>query len=325
MHKMILSLLLASTFLIADTPKTRVIPFPFGEKPRTIIDSTPVLSHTANAMLVDHFYIGPDSIDPNNIKDGDILCVPLRMIESFAATLFPKINAKIIIRSNVRYAFPPATMKKILKIYKQLLDHENVGAWFGTNMPIELGSHPKALLIPHGHHWLKPKNFKFIESFLKKLTVDKYFKKKKIFCYVNFGTTSRRRKRFLGTKHQNPFCKHVTFGKYCPFPSFMKKLENSQFVISPPGLNPDCYRHWETLYAGSIPIVEKTGIESVFKDLPVLIIDNYDNLTPEFLHKKLKAMEKKTYNLDKLTAGYWVERIKERQRAIRSECSKTTN
>ena len=42
------------------------------------------------------------------------------------------------------------------------------------------------------------------------------------------------------------------------------------------------------LYLGAIPIIERTqgGWDDLLVDLPVLLVDSYDEITPEFLREK---------------------------------------
>jgi hypothetical protein len=52
----------------------------------------------------------------------------------------------------------------------------------------------------------------------------------------------------------------------------------SKFVISPPGNGPDCHRTWEALYLGAIPIVISKSWPFNHLELPVVIIDSWDQL-----------------------------------------------
>jgi hypothetical protein len=62
-------------------------------------------------------------------------------------------------------------------------------------------------------------------------------------------------------------------------------LRNSRFVISPPGNGPDCHRTWEAIYLGAVPIVLRKFWN--FKEmLPVLVVDNYENLEQDILKFK---------------------------------------
>ena len=60
---------------------------------------------------------------------------------------------------------------------------------------------------------------------------------------------------------------------------------SSKFVLCPPGLGADSYRIWEVLYLGAIPVVERTGggWDDIFLDLPVLLVDDFGDVTQELL------------------------------------------
>ena len=60
---------------------------------------------------------------------------------------------------------------------------------------------------------------------------------------------------------------------------YRKTLSEYKFVASPPGNGVDCHRTWEALYLGVIPIVITRKFHEQFRDLPVLIIDDWDELT----------------------------------------------
>ena len=49
---------------------------------------------------------------------------------------------------------------------------------------------------------------------------------------------------------------------------------------------------------------------SYFKDLPILFIDNYDNISIEYLNKVYDEFQNKKFNLEKLDIKYWESKIK---------------
>jgi hypothetical protein len=71
-------------------------------------------------------------------------------------------------------------------------------------------------------------------------------------------------------------------------------LARSRFVLSPPGGGFDCYRTWEALYLGSIPIVQTTSINSIFEQLPVLTVSSFGDITLEFLQDVYSNMTRRT-------------------------------
>ena len=60
---------------------------------------------------------------------------------------------------------------------------------------------------------------------------------------------------------------------------------------------------------GAIPVVKHSTIDRVFDGLPVLLIDDWQEVTPEFLEKKYEEMTHKKYNMERLFADYWLQQI----------------
>ena len=63
----------------------------------------------------------------------------------------------------------------------------------------------------------------------------------------------------------------------------------SKFVLSPLGDEGDCYHTWKALYLGSISIVLDTTINSIFQQLPVLIINNYERLYKGYWQNRINS------------------------------------
>jgi hypothetical protein len=66
--------------------------------------------------------------------------------------------------------------------------------------------------------------------------------------------------------------------KFVPPYEYKKLLTRSKFVISPPGNGADCHRTWEAIYLGTIPIVLRKAWPFTNLDLPVLVIDAWEDL-----------------------------------------------
>lgn len=66
---------------------------------------------------------------------------------------------------------------------------------------------------------------------------------------------------------------------------FLYNLSQSKFMICPRGNAIDCHRNWEVLYMRRVPIMKKHPyLEKLYKDYPVLFVENYSDVTEELLN-----------------------------------------
>jgi hypothetical protein len=65
--------------------------------------------------------------------------------------------------------------------------------------------------------------------------------------------------------------RHGVWARHCDF----------AFEVSPRGNGIDCHRTWEALILKTIPIVQTTHIDPIYDGLPVAIVKDWDEVTPE--------------------------------------------
>jgi hypothetical protein len=97
--------------------------------------------------------------------------------------------------------------------------------------------------------------------------------------------------------------------KFIPRLDTWKNMTQFAFVLSPFGNGLDCHRTWEALLCGCIPIVRTNVFKELFEGLPVLIVANWEDITPTLLKQtmyefKLKHQQKE-FNYEKLTLAYY--------------------
>ena len=90
---------------------------------------------------------------------------------------------------------------------------------------------------------------------------------------------------------------------------FLEEIRNHKFVLCPRGNGIDTHRLWETLYMGSIPVVKRHAALAEFTDLPILFIDDWNEVNEEMLNRKYAEITSKKWNMDKLKIGYWAQKI----------------
>ena len=83
------------------------------------------------------------------------------------------------------------------------------------------------------------------------------------------------------------------------------------FVLSPEGGGLDCHRTWEALALGCIPIVKRSVFSALFENLPVLIVDDWGDITLQLLQDTLKQYTIAPLHMQELTMQYWAGKISE--------------
>jgi hypothetical protein len=82
------------------------------------------------------------------------------------------------------------------------------------------------------------------------------------------------------------------------------------FVLSPSGNGPDTHRLWEALVLGCIPIVKRNFLLEFLSDLPVVVVDDWKEITATFLQKSLAGICAGRFNFAKLYLEYWRRAIR---------------
>jgi hypothetical protein len=83
------------------------------------------------------------------------------------------------------------------------------------------------------------------------------------------------------------------------------------FVLSPFGNGLDCHRTWEALLCGCIPIVRTNVFNELFEGLPVLIVENWKDITLSLLQNTVidfKVKHKQNeFQYEKLKLSYYTK------------------
>ena len=99
-------------------------------------------------------------------------------------------------------------------------------------------------------------------------------------------------------------------------------------MISPEGNGIDCHRHYESLMAGCIPIVEEhAGIREKYKGYPIVYTKDYSEITPDYLSSIYPSLLHQTWDFSQLilstydasvqkesctNGNYWCQRLLQR-------------
>jgi len=98
-------------------------------------------------------------------------------------------------------------------------------------------------------------------------------------------------------------------GSNSDFMAVYARLADYLYWFSPFGNGLDCHRTWEAMYLGSVPILQRSAIDTFYEDaqLPVLLVDDILSVTPSLLlaHAPRFARLRRDFSRRKLLRSYW--------------------
>jgi len=78
---------------------------------------------------------------------------------------------------------------------------------------------------------------------------------------------------------------------------YYSQLKCHHFVLSPRGNGLDCYRTWEALALGVIPIVKRNGpFDRMYENMPVLLVNRWEDVTLDLLMCTLKEWRHRRFD-----------------------------
>ena len=95
-----------------------------------------------------------------------------------------------------------------------------------------------------------------------------------------------------------------------PLSVLYRLVSSSRFVLSPHGVGLDCYRTYEALYLGAYGVVRKSSLDEIYKNLPVLIVDKWSDVTDQLLNDTYHRFLNTKFDFDKLFTKYWFHRFR---------------
>jgi hypothetical protein len=271
-------------------------------------------------------FSGLDPTTYSNIHPNAILHVCPQALPSFVNKVLPFIELPFKLLTNNSDCTLPDDYQSESDI---ILNNPLLTTWFSQNC---IGTHPKLVRIPIGldyhsmrpnpgerkrmawesknnHEWGAKKHPTEQELDLATLkNSSKPYSEREIKAYANFQFTIWTRYGKIDRKDAiEKISKDLVF--YQPYKATRdvcwKNMVRCAFVVSPQGNGLDCHRTWEALALGCIPIVKTSGLDPLFDDLPVWIVEDWSEVTKENMHSKLFEFSVRDFNYEKLTLAYW--------------------
>jgi hypothetical protein len=232
-----------------------------------------------------------NTFDSRQLNDNDIIYTHTFFIKSLFERL-STINKQVRVISH--NADTPA----------DITPPENVTMWWTTNVNIQ---HSRVRSIPIGienNIWLGDKLVKMADKL-------KHPKKYERMLYMNHNIKTNPAKR------QRPY--DVLKGKRWVtvnngsngqgFDNYLHNIYNHPFVVCPEGNGIDTHRVWECLYVSTIPVMIRNINNQFYTDLPILFIDDWEELTEKFLADEFMRITQTKWNTAKLSFDWWKNEI----------------
>jgi hypothetical protein len=262
--------------------------------------SAPFISGDTFRAHADHvFDETTTTFYPKKVRAGDVVFVKTdwEHLKIFFRRYHPQIvNPYVLLTHNSDHSAPGP--------FSNYLEDPKLLGWFAQN--VEGNPHPKLHPIPIG---IANKRWGHGEPhiFSSLLALEKNHDRPYL-CYLNFqpSTYPKERPYVWNLFAKQSWC---VVSEPKALASYLQDLSRSKFVLSPRGNGLDCHRTWEALLMGAIPIVRTSSLDPLFSDLPVLIVKNWEIISPSYLNEQYELIRQKNYNMEKIFIQYWIEQI----------------
>ena len=263
--------------------------------------------------------------DYKNIKNGDKVYVIGSVLNKFVTNIFPillKNNICITLVTGACVKSVPHELSALHKInYLEFAKNNknHIKQWYTQNCDEVNNEYIKIIPLGIDYHTLqKYKSHTLgpgksaVEQEKELISIKESSKDETkntmTLSYYHFILFERHnRDRYVAKEHLQKQSFNVFLNNKLKRYDIWKEQLKYSFVVSPHGNGLDCHRTWEALILGCIPIVKSSSMDSMFYDLPVLILNEWGELNEALLIKTLDEFSSKKFNMHKLTLNYWIE------------------
>ncbi len=270
-----------------------------------------------------------------NIRDGDLVWVRHLALPQFADLVLPTISARFgLVSGDEDWGIPSGFSDA-----DRILECQHLVHWFTQNydgtdtsgkisgLPLGLDFHTISNRRKWGHWPMTPRQQ---ETQLKEIV-------------VSMPPTAARTRLVHADFHLNKLKKQVWGEGRIEVEATLrgnqsiyfeerkirrldswKKKTTFAFEVSPHGNGLDCLRTWESLVLGNIVIVKRSSLDPLYEGLPVVILEDWDEITEANLDRWLElhatAFDDPAMQ-ERLTNKHWIEYMRGKMRSLMDSAS----
>lgn len=273
--------------------------------------------------------------DYSDISSGSLVYVISSALRSWFREIYPMLleENKVIILvtgDSVENA-PLGSLGINIDGFKKLKEEGVIYHWFCQNCDIDFENYVTPIPLGIDYHTLHRKNFwgekktHFIYqdinlNIISRKRFNNFNKRKfKLICDIHLNKGNFNNERQIAYQKSLKIKNALFINKPISRSNFWRIMRDSQFIISPVGRGYDCHRTWEALALGVVPIIKTSVNDILFKDMPVLIVDSFNDINDYLLNKNYNFSNR---NLEKITLEYWIDTIQQKKRELNQKTSK---
>lgn len=266
-------------------------------------------------------------LDPGaftGVRDGDLVWTRLTALPQFVEQILPAIRARFALITGDEDWSIPTDFKRAAEI----CGSENVVCWFTQNfdgthlsdklypMPIGIDFHTISNGRRWGHAQATPREQELELEALRAAMLPNEQRTLRVHADFHFNkqlhqVMGETRELIESTLRSNP---SIDFQREkLPRLDLWREKSRYAFVVSPHGNGLDCHRTWESLTLGNIVIVKRSPLDPLYAGLPVVIIDQWGDITSQNLQRwhqqHCRTFSEPECNR-RLTNQYWIERVR---------------
>lgn len=270
-------------------------------------------SHNAKPVS-SHPHIEPNLL--SNHRSGRSIYVCTDALQNFAENFLPQIREPfVLVSGDSDVPIDDAMLSR--PAISALLAHAHLENWYAQNLATQ---HPKLVALPIGldYHtmWERPGLWGITavspiaqeNALLNALSASPEFNQRYLTAYCNWHFAMGRGDRQECFDRMD---KSVCFFEPSAVPRNSTWLRQAEcmFVVSPEGAGMDCHRTWEAILLGCVPIVKKNALAGLFADLPVLLVDDWQEVNRDALMQYFQALPERKFDFSPLFRHYWTSKL----------------
>jgi hypothetical protein len=280
--------------------------------------SYPFIAGDTFRAIADHIIDETEQpFDPKSVKPYDIIFLKIDYAPRFFSAIHPTIKAPYILLTH-NGDLSPIYLKAVDHPWlgydmSKYLDDSKLVVWFAQNIDYR---HPKLKPLPIGvaNRYNVHGNIELFKNAVRQIPAWETRLNK---VYLNFTVQNNTQERQSALDFFRPRS-YAHLADFKPPAEYLEEMKRYRYVVNPPGNGLDCHRTWEALMLGCVPIMKYSMLDPMFENLPVILINDWSEVTEEFLDQKSKEMAGKKYKMEKIYADYWISLIKSFQQKSRA-------